>query len=173
MHLKRLEGPQLEPLSLAEVKQHLRISHDADDASLRASLSASRQAIENFLEISVLSQKWEFRETIYGLSRVELPHGPVISVTDMKLNKKPLALDKYSLIQEGTRSYVHDLDYLFGDLCIRYDAGFGRQADSVPSDIKQAMLILVTYFYENRGEDDMPIPTQIKELLQPYRRYRV
>lgn len=171
MYLRQIEAPEVEPISLAEAKQHLRINHDADDVPLLASLKASRQAIENFIEISLLSQKWEFRKSIHGLYRVELPRGPVIEIEQIKVNKKVLAKTRYPLYQEGNSFYVHDLDYVAGDLCIRYRTGFGEQADHVPHPLKQAILIMVAYFYENRGESQVKLPLQIKELLQPYRKY--
>lgn len=171
MHLKQIEAPGLEPISLAEAKQHLRISHGADDVSLLASLKASREAIENFIEISLLTQKWELRQKIHGSYRVELPRGPVIEVEQIKVNKKVLAKQKYPLTQEGNHSYVNDLDYVSGDLYVRYRTGFGDQATHVPAPLRQALLIMVTYFYENRGESKAALPVQVKELLQPYRKY--
>jgi len=52
---------------------------------------------------------------------------------------------------EATREHANDL--VFGYLKDRADAAW--TATTVPSEIKRAVLVLVAYYYEHRG-DDLP-----------------
>jgi hypothetical protein len=47
---------------------------------------------------------------------------------------------------------------------VRYTAGVAN-ADLITDDIKSAMLLVITYLYENRGEADVTIPSAIMDLL--------
>lgn len=57
-HLERTVEPAVEPVSLAEVKAHLRVDHADDDAYIGALVSAARQACERFTGRSLVTQTW-------------------------------------------------------------------------------------------------------------------
>ena len=59
-------------------------------------------------------------------------------------------------------------------ITVRYVAGYGDTGDSVPTPIKQAILLLVGHWYENRetvniGNITTEIPMTVEFLLAPYR----
>ena len=60
----------------------------------------------------------------------------------------------------------------FASLQIRYVAGETTSA-SVPTPIKQAMLMIISHLYENRGKESVAIPEIAKVLLSPYKAVRV
>jgi hypothetical protein len=51
-----------------------------------------------------------------------------------------------------------------GDLAVRYVAGYGTAAD-VPEDVKLAILMMVGYMFQNRGDEDVAMPRVVDELL--------
>ena len=57
-------------------------------------------------------------------------------------------------------------------------AGYGAAASDVPGPLRQALLLLVAHWYENRepiavGSPDMAVPGAVSELLEPYRMRRL
>lgn len=58
MKLERITGPAIEPLSLTDVRAHLRIDTAADDRLLAALVLAARDACENFLDRALIQQTW-------------------------------------------------------------------------------------------------------------------
>jgi uncharacterized phiE125 gp8 family phage protein len=57
----------------------------------------------------------------------------------------------------------------YRDLSIDYTAGYGAAAD-VPADLKQAVLALAAYWYENRDLAAAATPAGLDRLLAGYRR---
>ena len=56
---------------------------------------------------------------------------------------------------------------------MRFTAGFGLAA-AVPSDLKQAVLLLVADAHAHRGDDSQRVmPPVVLELLNPYRLMRL
>ncbi|MCC2098549.1 MAG: head-tail connector protein, partial [Hyphomicrobiales bacterium] len=60
---------------------------------------------------------------------------------------------------------------------IDVQAGFGPAAADVPRPLHQAVLLLVTWWYENRGDaiaaGERAIPSQIASLIAPWRKVRL
>ena len=52
---------------------------------------------------------------------------------------------------------------------ITYVAGYGATGTAVPSPIRLAILWLVAFFYENRGDAGGELPKPVQSLLSPYR----
>lgn len=100
----RTTPPAVEPVSLSDVKAHLRIDHAADDALLTTMIGEAREEIEQASGMAMISQGWRLtvdrwpvgrdewwdgvREgsirELYGpdsATRLKLPVYPLISVT--------------------------------------------------------------------------------------------
>ena len=58
MKLERIAGPAIEPLSLTDVRAHLRIDSTADDRLLAGLVLAAREACESFLDRALIQQTW-------------------------------------------------------------------------------------------------------------------
>jgi uncharacterized phiE125 gp8 family phage protein len=171
MHINLVESPAIEPLSLIEVKRHLRISQDADDASLMHMISTARQVVESFTQNALITQTYECSQFVSGVYRAQLAYGPVQEFEWVKLGNRVMNKDKYPITRAGNVYFISDIDYLHGDLHVRYKAGYGDDAADVPPTIRMALLMMVSYLYEHRGDAHAPVPTQVKELLQPFRRF--
>lgn len=55
------------------------------------------------------------------------------------------------------------------DLAITYTAGYGDTGDAVPVSILHAIKLMLTFFYEHRGDDDGDMPKAAEMLMWPYR----
>jgi len=60
----------------------------------------------------------------------------------------------------------------FASLQVRYVAGQTTSA-AVPYPVKQAMLMIISHLYENRGKESVAIPEMAKVLLSPYKAVRI
>jgi hypothetical protein len=56
--LIRITAPATEPLSLAEAKAHLRVSHTADDTLITTLISVAREACEDYTARALITQGW-------------------------------------------------------------------------------------------------------------------
>lgn len=59
-------GPAEEPITLSEAKTHLRITTSDDDTYITNLITSSRQAIENYCEISMVTQTLEMLFNDFG-----------------------------------------------------------------------------------------------------------
>src|SRR5690606_12930911 len=84
MTLFRTVAPETEPVSVVEVKQHLRIDHDTEDALIEGLVRAAREEVEASAGLALINQSW--RLTLDRLPRsgeVGLRRHPVRSITSV------------------------------------------------------------------------------------------
>ncbi|MCC0033552.1 MAG: phage head-tail connector protein, partial [Brucellaceae bacterium] len=74
-------GPQAEPVALADIKAHLRIDHDGEDALLDGYLRTARELVEQEAALCLIAQSWRLVLDDWPASGVvPLKRHPVISV---------------------------------------------------------------------------------------------
>ncbi|MEP2943587.1 MAG: head-tail connector protein [Hyphomicrobiales bacterium] len=187
MTLSMLAGPQLEPISVAEAKLFLRIDDEAENEVIAALITTARLHVERLTRRIVLNQTWRFYlDDLPQNSLVKLGIGPVREV-----------LQVVSFNREGNPSVVPAEDYIvdvssvparikfrnntrmlptrsLNGYEIDFIAGFGPTTLQVPADLRQAILMLVVHWYENRSAvatdvDLISTPKGVNDLIQPYR----
>ncbi len=164
--LKLATPPAVEPVSLEEAKAHLRLDLDEDDALVGRLVSAARQWCE-------LATRRAFVDTAFDLCLDGFPpcRGPI------KVGRSGLrsvASVQY-LAADGTDTTLAPSAYavVAGDagrivpaygtpwpahrrfpesVRVRLTIGYGTSADDVPACVKQAILLLVGHWYENREQ---------------------
>lgn len=157
--LKLVTAPTVEPVTLSEVKAHCVIGHDEDDALLSIMVSAAREHGESLTGRSWAPKTLEVVLDRFPVSGIDLPASPVTAVTSIKY----LDADGVEQTMPDTDYYV-DMDSLVGRVIpkdawpetadrlnavrVRYEAGF--PAGSIPSALKQWLLIRVATLYEHR-----------------------
>ena len=152
-----IAGPGEEPVTLAEAKAFCRIDGSDEDALMSARIAAARLQVESLTGRALVTQTW--RLTMTCASRlVELPVIPAASLVD--------APDG-AVLQGDAVLLVEPAD----ELTVDYTAGYGDAGD-VPGDLKQAVLTLVAYWYENRDAVTMP-PLGFERLIASYKRVRL
>lgn len=185
-----MTGPVVEPLSIIEVKDHLRVTDGAEDALITALITVARQSIEGrfgSLQRALMTQTWDWFLDAFPASGapMEVPLPPLQSVTSITYTDDAGALQtwassKYSV---NTKSLIGLIAPAYGEsypstrammnaVTVRFVAGFGNTAADVPMPIRQAMLLQIGHMFEQRethifGATVEMLPT-VKNLLAPY-----
>jgi uncharacterized phiE125 gp8 family phage protein len=165
--LTLVTAPTIEPVSLDEAKAHVRIYANDDDAMLSSLISAARQSAERFMNRAILTQTWDFFCDLLpcGNEPLELPMAaPLQSVTSLKYydadgTQQTWSSSNYvvSVSKEpGTIRLAYGISWPSvrvrpDSITVRYVAGW-TSAALVPYPIKQAILLLIGHWYNNREE---------------------
>jgi uncharacterized phiE125 gp8 family phage protein len=183
-----LNGPSVEPLTLAEAKRFIRIDHADDDAHVGSLIKAARQRVEARTGRALITQQWRIvmDEWPWG-GRTALPVLPAQAVTAVRVYPAIGAPQSYMPpvynLVAGTEPPVLDASAVPGPgkprdgIEIDVTAGYGATAADVPESLKQAMRLMIAHAYAATGPDgrkpDGPEPAEINALLAPYRLGRV
>ena len=177
--------PANEPVTLAEVKAHLRITDsDSDDYITNFLIPAAREHTETYTQRALINRTLD---VFYDrFRRMELPFPPLVSVESVKY------VDA-TAVEQTLLTSVYDVDtvaepgavclasgqswpiinYQPNPITIRITAGYGANASDVPTIIRSAILLLIGHLYENR-ESSTPLqihslPMGYESVLNPYR----
>lgn len=159
-----LAGPATEPITLADAKAFLRVDGNAEDALITTLIVSARLHVEGVTGKAMIAQTWRKLVDAWPADgTVRLARGPVLSLSaitayDAEGDAHVVPLAGFvpeqgdapaRLIMPQT---LPTLPVLRDRQAIEIDyvAGFGTDADTVPADLKQAMLTLVGYWFENR-----------------------
>jgi uncharacterized phiE125 gp8 family phage protein len=193
----RTVAPTIEPISVAEARRHLRVD-DTDQDELIAGLIAAAAAYldghSGILGRSLVNQTWAQKYPQFPSGAVlGLALAPVQSITsvtyyDAANAAQILSSDVYTLLEDVLGPFVTlQADQSWPSTYCREDAvtvtfvaGYGATATSVPAPIRQAMLLMIGAWFENReqtvigvGVQELPQSVAINALLTPYRRIYV
>lgn len=153
------ENPESEPVTLEEVKAHLRIDGSDEDSYLTSLIVVARTICEAYAGLSFVTQTRVVKlDKLCG--DVILPYGPVQSISgfiylDGDGDEQTIASDVYTLdIQSGmTKLRVTDswpqTNGTLNNVAITYIAGY----EVVPDVIKHAIKMQVATLYENRQDE--------------------
>lgn len=187
--LRRTVAPTTEPVTLAQVKAHLRVDGEQEDTLLGQLIAAARDWAEQYLWRSLMEQTWELSLDAMPSGRaIEIPRAPLLSVTtvsymDSDGTEQTLAATSY--IVDGKSSPGRIVlatgiewpvtDYPVNALTVLYKAG-STTAAGVPESIRHGILMHIGHLYENRetvaadGKTaSSEVPMSTKSLYQPYR----
>ena len=180
-------APASEPVTTAEAKEHLRITHSEEDTYIDRLITMAREWAEAFTSRGFINQTWVLK-LAYFPSVILLPRSPVSSITsiayvDTAGSSQTLASSVYA---SDTNQEPGTIREAYGQswpairsqssplpVTVTYVAGYGTAASSVPASIRQAILVLIGTSYEFREDlSDKPaihVPEAAERLLWPYR----
>lgn len=187
MTLSMLAGPLFEPISVAEAKLFLRIDNDVENEVVAALITTARLHVERLTRRIILEQRWRlYLDEMPKDNLVKISLGPVREVTQVTFYN---ADGEPSIIPP--EDYVVDMSSVPSRIKFRvasmpcaaraingyeidFIVGFGATTLEVPHDLRQAILMLVAHWYENRSavSGDMSpaaTPKGVSDLIQPYR----
>lgn len=185
-------APASEPLSLADVKFHLREDDDAQDSFIESLIVVARRKVEELTGRALITQTWRLDLPHFPCggrwSQIVLPRPKLISVTSVKYYDTSGTLQTMDV-----GDYVVHLGGEYGPgfivpaygeswpsardlpnaVQVVFVAGYGT-AEQVPEPIGQYMKLLIGSMYENREADAEKAVTRlgfVESLIDDYRMY--
>ncbi len=168
MALTLVTSPTIEPVTLYEIKQHLRLDSDTstdEDDVLSNFIIAARDTCEKFQNRAYIDQTWDLvLDDWPGGNIIEIPRPPLGSVTSITyyatggtaatMTAGTYIIDKDSEPGRVSLGYGEVWPSIVlrpvKGVIVRFLAGYGSAASSVPTRIKQAIRLLVGHMYEHR-----------------------
>jgi uncharacterized phiE125 gp8 family phage protein len=189
MALFRTVEPAAEPVTLAEAKAHLRVSHASEDELISGLIRAARDEVEKACGLALIDQSWRLALDCWPRHGTALlPRHPIKEVLSVTVYGSD---GEASLVDPGT----YQLDSLsrparlhfeatpapgrvMNGIEIDFTAGFGEAGTDVPDILKRAILVLVAHWYEFRGvygAGDQPVsyPPGYDRMISGYRARRI
>jgi uncharacterized phiE125 gp8 family phage protein len=184
-----LTPPAIEPVSLAEAKDFLRIVSDDEDELLGTLITAARLMIEAASGRLLIEQDWRIvLDTWPQGGEIRLPLSPVRSLTAARVHPasgtaETIAPAALSLAEGSDPPLIRIAGLVpapgrtHAAIEIDLIAGFGATSDTVPAPLRQAVLRLACRWFEHRGDvvsrDAARLPAEIAALVAPFRRVRL
>ncbi len=185
-----INGPALEPVTLAEAKAWLRVDVNDEDDLISALITSARLIVESTARRMLLTQTWRLVMDAWPEGGVvKIPFSPfqalnAVRVYDINNVAQLVAPASYVLTPSpyGARLVFIGMAPVpgrpFAGIEIDIVLGFGDAAGTVAAPLRRAILILVARWYENRGDGEgeaafKALPGAVDALIAPYRRVRV
>lgn len=173
------------PVSLAEVRLHLKVDNTDDDSLIEQLLDAATIYCEQFQNRTYLNRTRflyldEFPDVIL------VPNAPLVSVTTLQYIDTDGATQTWGSsnykvdtnTEPGRITPAYNVSWptirqVTSAITITYVAGYGAGAANTPNDVKNAIKLLVGHWYEHReGVTDLDLedaPKAVDSLLWPSR----
>lgn len=193
MSLTIVTPPAEEPVTLTEAKNHLRVDLTDDDSLISALIVAAREHAEAITRRAFITQTLKLSLDAFPANNgpIYVPMPPLQSVNSLKYFDTD---GMEQTLTEGT-DFLVDNESEPGRITpapdtgwpvtqnrpnavsVEFVAGFG-DASKVPQGIKQAILLMVGHWYENReavtmqGNNAGELPMAVDSLLMMHRIWR-
>lgn len=184
--------PASEPVTLDDAKAYLKLDNTDEDDFVGTLIAAARLHVESVTGLALIAQDWRLTRDEWPCDHiVVLPRAPFLvltAITAYDVDGNPVTLDLAG-VQPDTGasparlflpSFFAQMPVLRGHagLEIDYRAGFGTDAGAVPADLKQAILVLVAFWFEHRDAvvvagSGAVLPHGFDVLMAPYRQVRL
>lgn len=192
--LKLLTPPVTEPVSEAEAMAHLRLEINEESLLLARLITAARMQAEAWTGRSLVTQSW----------RWSLDRWPVGRNGMLTIPKPPLqSVDQILLFDAQDQSALWDAQNYLVDtggeparlilragvlppvpgrgaagIAIDFSCGYGGAGGDIPAPVRQAILMLIAHYYENRelvapAPGAVLLPQGPAALLAPYKVVRL
>lgn len=189
MTLIRTVAPTVEPVTMAEVKAHMRLDHASEDELLASLIRAAREEVERATGLALIDQDW----------RLVLDEWPANGTVSIALHPVKTITSVTAYGSEGEASLIDPATYhadmvsrparlhfegvpkalrAMNGIEVDFKAGFGEAGTDVPDLLRRSILLLVAHWYEFRasfGPNDQPVgyPAGYERLIAGYRMRRL
>lgn len=181
-------APAAEPLALAELKMHLRVTSSAEDDYITALGKAARRRVEEMTGRALVNQTWYlYLDHWPAEDRIRLPRAPLSSITSLAYVDSAGTINTFSgdYWDADTNATPGELVLTYGSgwpsatlrpnspIVVEYVAGYGATGASVPEELKQAIYLMAGLWYAQRepiivGTSVAQVPGILPDLLTPY-----
>lgn len=183
IYSKVTEQPDSEPVNLDEVKVQIKVDGTDEDEFIASKIKVARRICERYAGLSFITQtRTVSLDRFYGRDII-LPYGPVTAIesfdykdssgVDQTIDEALYTLDTQSdLPKIRVLDSWPSTDRTLNNVVITYTAGYA-DADSVPEEVKEAILKTVARLYEKRGDGDdgQVLTDEIIDLLDTVKVY--
>lgn len=192
MPLQLRSGPAAEPVSLADAKSFLRIDGSEDDVLVSSLITAARIYIETTIGVILIYENWSyFKDRWPENGMMHLPLSPVQTIEEIRLHDNQAGFEQLPtehfetdllssnpriklLERRGLTNQARSLNHIE----VQFTAGYGANETDVPKDLRQALLLLVSHWFEQRepvgfGGTFHEIPATITAILANHKHLKV
>lgn len=188
-----ITGPANPAVSLEDAKEHLKIdlSFTDDDDLITSMIAEATLKVEHYIHRDLITKEYKtFRDKFpWCKNQIELRRSKVqelvsfkylvddvLTDVDTDIYYNTFETDYSGIFLKDGQVWPTDIDIRRQSIEIQFKAGYGTDSDSIPADIRRAILMIVACLYQNRGDcseggqaDTSGCITQgAKKLLQPY-----
>lgn len=191
MRLIQVAEPAREPITLGEVKDHLRIDGDEEDALLDTTITTARMHIERIISRPLITQTFDLLLDGFPAwhdCEIAIPRPPLQSITsinyvDFDGAPQLLAASEYqhdiggndpARLRPAYQKQWPQTREQLNAVTIRFVAGYGDIEAKVPKPIIHALKLLMSAWDLNRepyvisGGSFKELPFAVQTLLAPY-----
>lgn len=183
MRAKLITPPASEPVTLATAKAHLRETGTDQDDLIAIYIESARRHVEQTTGARCITQKWQLVLDKFPDGGIRLPGYPLISVEsvgyiDPAGVAQTITVGDLVINTASRPGVIYNPDEWpatedrEGVVTIDYTVGFGAAATDVPADLRNAMLLLIGDYFENRQgqqKETLAENPAVASLLFPYR----
>ena len=166
--LRQTVAPTAEPILLDEAKSHLRIrtSDTVQDSYIETLLiPRARKIAEDFQHRAYITQTWVLNLDCFpACGEILLPRPPLQSVSSIvytledgttgTVSSSDYVVDAFSepgrILLKGGEAWPTDTLRVGPSVAVTFVAGYGAAGSSVPGEIRQAILLILSHLFENR-----------------------
>ena len=189
MALFRTDGPAAEPVTLADLKAHLRLESDGEDDLIAGLIGAAREDFEATTGTVLVEQSWRLTLDRWPASHMVLlrrcPVREVVSVTTYGQDGAAAILDPAACLLDA---HAQPARLLFSQtpatgaamngIEIDFTAGYGETGADVPDLAKRAVTLLAAHWFEFRaafGPESQPVsyPRGYRTIIAPFMQRRI
>lgn len=181
-------APTVEPVSLEDMKIHLRVDGEDEDGLIASWIKAARQLTETATKRQLVTATWKLYLPAFpsGDGTIYLPYPPLDAVAqngiayvdtdgaDQTVASTVYTEDAQSCPGRITLAYAQtwpSTRSVVNAVTITYDCGYGAPS-AVPEGLKAAMRLLVGHWYEWREAVTdvklLAVPMAVKSLWMQY-----
>lgn len=194
MGLALVTSPKIQPVSLDDVKSHLRKTDDAEDGILRIYIESATMWAQQYARRSFIDQTWDYSLNWIPIrDRIVLPTGRISAIKNITYidgdgasqtltgptsgssppgvdYQEDLTSDDQPLVAPKFGENWPDIRTdTFNVFIVRFISGYGTKGGDVPADIRTAILYRLADLHALRGSVDGDWTEVAKEMLRPYR----
>ena len=174
-----ISDPAVEPVSLAEAKEYLRVDGAESDGAIERLVAAARTCIEGMTRRALVLQTWRYLMPAPKAGRLRIPGTPLRRILAVRLfgprgGVTTLEAEDY-VVSLGEPATIH-LRRGHADVTgaeVDAEIGYGPAAGDVPADLRQAVLQLVAHWFERREPVTSgtlsSVPMTVTATTAPYR----
>lgn len=162
--IKRTTDSSSELVSVAQAKEHLRVTHSDDDTYIETLITACRQSLEISTHRALgSSQTYQigYKRFPTTYHRLVIPNPPIVSVSSLKYYDTNNTLQTVSSSDYTFENNGSGVAYLAMNDAYSYPTLSSERVDTViltcvcgytalPKPLHQAMLLLIAHYYDTR-----------------------